>query len=92
MAQDQHNPSASLARQADKGDHNTAKCLNPRKQIRTFWCSLGTVRLHCDVRVQMVQSAVSLFTSVPATLVHSLDLLVTSARSLVLLRTWDGYK
>jgi hypothetical protein len=92
MAQHQHNPSASLARQADKDNLNTAKYLDSRKRIRTFRCSLRTVRLHCDVRVQVVQSTVGLFASVPAALVHALNLLIAAARSLVLLRTWNGYK
>ena len=92
MAHHQHNPNASLARQADKDNLNTAKCCNSRERIRTFRCSLRTVRLHCDVRVQVVQSAVCLFASIPAALVHAFNLLVAAARPLVLLRTWDGYK
>jgi hypothetical protein len=60
--------------------------------LELFRCSLRTVRLHCDVRVQVVQSTVGLFASVPAALVHALNLLIAAARSLVLLRTWNGYK
>jgi hypothetical protein len=50
------------------------------------------VRLHGNVRVKMVQSAVGLLATVPAALVHALNLLVTSSRALVLLCPRDGYK
>lgn len=51
----------------------------------TFRYALLTMRLHGNMRVQMVQSAVSFLAPVPAAFVHALDLLVASARSLVLL-------
>jgi hypothetical protein len=38
----------------------------------------------------MVQCTVGLFTAVPSTLVHALDLFISTSRSLVLLGTWDG--
>jgi hypothetical protein len=60
--------------------------------LELFWCSLRTVRLHRNVRVQVIQSTVGLFASVPSALVHALDLFVAAARSLVLLRTWNGHK
>ena len=41
--------------------------------------------LHCHMSVEMVQSAVGLLASVPATLVHALDFLVSSPRPLMLL-------
>lgn len=50
------------------------------------------MRLHGDVGIEMVQSAVGLFATVPATLIHALDLLVTSSRTLVLLCTRDGHE
>jgi hypothetical protein len=61
-----------------------------RNQRRTFRSALRAVRLHRDVGVQVVQRAVGLLAAVPAALVHALDLLVASARALVLLRTGDG--
>ena len=39
--------------------------------------------------IEMVQRAISLLASIPSTLVHALDLFVTSARALVLLGTGD---
>lgn len=60
--------------------------------LELFGCSLLTMRLHCDVRVQVVESTVGLLAPIPATLVHALDLLVASAWSLVLLRTWNRYE
>jgi hypothetical protein len=44
------------------------------------------------VGIEMVQSAVGLLASVPAALVHALNLLVTSSRAFVLLRSRDGDK
>jgi len=60
--------------------------------LELFWCSLLAVRLHCDVRVEMVQGTIGFFAAVPATLIHTLNFFVTPARSLVLLRARDGYK
>ena len=40
----------------------------------------------------MVQCTVGLFTAVPSTLVHALDLFISTSRSLVLLRAWNGYE
>jgi hypothetical protein len=48
------------------------------------------VRLHRDVRVQVVQGSVRLLAAVPAALVHALNLLVASARALVLLGAGNG--
>lgn len=55
----------------------------------TFRGSLRAMRLHRDVRVEVVQRAVGLLTAVPTTLVHSLNLLIASPGSLMLLRAWD---
>lgn len=71
---------------------DSAKHLKLISALRTFWCSLLAVRLHCDVRVEMVQGAIGFFAAVPSTLIHTLNLFVTPARSLVLLRAWNGYK
>lgn len=50
------------------------------------------MRLHRDVRIQVIESTIGLFASVPAALVHALDFFVSSTRSLVLLRAWDRDK
>lgn len=50
------------------------------------------MRLHSNVGVEMVQSSVGLLATVPATLVHALDFLIPSPRTLVLLSTRDGHK
>lgn len=63
-----------------------------RYSQRTFGSSLLSMRLHGDVGIEMVQSAVGLFATVPATLVHALDLLISSSRTLVLLRPGDGHE
>lgn len=62
------------------------------QKSRTFRCSLRAMRLHRDVRVEMIQCTIGLFTSIPATFVHSFNFLVSSARALVLLSTGDGNK
>ena len=48
--------------------------------------------LHGNVGIEMVQGTVRLLAAIPAALVHSLNLLITPARPLVLLRTWDGHE
>jgi hypothetical protein len=48
------------------------------------------MRLHSDVSVEMIQGAVCLFAAVPTALVHTLNLLITPAGTLVLLGT--GYR
>lgn len=58
--------------------------------LELFWSSLRAVRLHCDVSVQMVESAVGLLAAIPAALVHTLNLLVAATGALMLLSTWDG--
>jgi hypothetical protein len=64
-----------------------------RKVIKhTFWSALLTMRLHRDVRVQMIERAIGLLAPVPPTLVHALDLFVAPARSLMLLRAWNRYE
>lgn len=63
-----------------------------RYSQRTFGSSLLSMRLHGDVGIEMVQSAVGLFATVPATLVHALNLLVSSSRTLMLLRSGDGHE
>ena len=49
------------------------------------------MRLHGDMRIQMIQSPIRLFTSLMSTFVHALNLLVATAGTLVLLGTgnWD---
>lgn len=60
--------------------------------VLTFWSSLISMRLHRHVCIQVVQRAIGLFASLPATLVHALDLFISTSWSLVLLCAGDGYK
>jgi hypothetical protein len=63
----------------------------PREGVpHTFRSALRPVRLHGDVRVEVVQRTVGLLAAVPPTLVHALDLFVASAGALVLLGPGDG--
>lgn len=57
-----------------------------KRKSHTFWSALDAVRLHRNVRVQVVKSAVRLFASIPAAFVHSLNFFISSSRALVLLR------
>ena len=50
------------------------------------------MRLHCDMRVQVVQCTVCLLASLPPTLVHSFNLFVAATRALVLLSTRNRNK
>ena len=59
-------------------------------QVHTFRSSLLPVRLHGDVSVKMVQSAIRLLATVPSALVHALDFFISSAGTLVLLGAWNG--
>jgi len=44
-----------------------------------------TVRLHGDVGVEVVQGTISLLAAVPSTLIHTLNFLITTSRTLMLL-------
>lgn len=50
------------------------------------------MRLHRNVRIQMIESTVGFFTAVPATFIHALNFLVPPARSLVLLCARNRHK
>lgn len=63
-----------------------------RYSQRTFGSPLLSVRLHSDVGVEMVQSAVGLFATIPATLVHALNFFIPSSRTLMLLRAGDRHE
>lgn len=58
----------------------------------TFRRSLGAVRLHRDVRIQVIQRAISLLAPLEAALVHSFDLFISSTWALVLLSAWNRNK
>lgn len=58
--------------------------------LRTFRIALGATRLHRDVPIQVGEGSVGLLAAVPTALVYALDLLVPSARALVLLGAGDG--
>lgn len=49
------------------------------------------MRLHGDVGVEMIQCAISLLAAIPSTLIHALNLLITTSRTFVLLcaGNWD---
>lgn len=68
----------------ERGGGNTAP--------RTFGSALGAMRLHRNVRVQVVECSICLLAAVPTALVHALNLLVASARALVLLSARNGNK
>jgi hypothetical protein len=59
--------------------------------LPTVGSSLLSMRLHRDMRVEMVQGTVSLFTAIPPAFVHALDFFIPPAGSLMLLgpRNWD---
>lgn len=57
-----------------------------------FWGALGSVRLHCNVRIQMVQRAVRLLATLPSAFVHALDFFIATAGSLVLLSARDRHE
>jgi hypothetical protein len=58
----------------------------------TFRSPLDAMRLHCHVSIQVIQGAIGLFAAIPAALVHSLNFLVSTTRSLVLLRARNRNK
>jgi len=53
--------------------------------LELFRSTLVAVRLHSNMGIEMVQSAVCFFTSIPSTFVHALDFFVSSTRTLMLL-------
>lgn len=54
--------------------------------------TLGAVSLHGHVSIEMVKRSIRLLTPIPSTLVHALNLLIPSTRSLILGRTGDRDK
>lgn len=59
---------------------------------RTFRHPLCAMRLHSNMSIQVVQSAISLLAAVPTALVHALYLLVPSPGAFVLLSTGDRHE
>lgn len=59
--------------------------------LELFRSTLVAVGLHSNMGIEMIQSAICLFTSIPSTFVHALDFFVSSSGSLVLLctRNWN---
>lgn len=55
----------------------------------TFRRPLLPVRLHRDVRIQMVERPVRLLAALPSAFVHSLDFFVAATGALVLLSAGD---
>lgn len=58
----------------------------------TLGNSLLAMGLHGDVRVQVVECAIGFLTSVPAALVHTFNLLISTTGALVLLGSRDRNK
>ncbi len=48
------------------------------------------MRLHGDVRIEMIQGTIRLLTTLPTALVHALNLFETTSRALCLLRAGNG--
>jgi hypothetical protein len=48
--------------------------------------------LHGNVGVEVIQCTIRLLTSIPTTLVHTLDFFISATGALVLLSAWDGDK
>jgi len=57
--------------------------------LEFFGCSLLSVRLHRDMRIQMVERAICFLASIPAAFVHAFDFFVATSGTLVLLGTGD---
>jgi hypothetical protein len=55
----------------------------------TFRCSFLSVRLHGDMRIQVVECAICFLAAVPPALVHAFYFLVSPPGPFVLLRTWN---
>lgn len=78
------NPTKGAAEPNQIRDFATTKTQNTQ---HTFRCALLPMRLHGDMRIQMIQGTIRLLTSLPPALVHSLDFFVAATRALVLLGT-----
>ena len=61
-----------------------------KRSKHTFWSSFVSMRLHGDMRVQVIERAICLLTTLPTTLVHSFDFFISTAGALVLLGTGNG--
>lgn len=58
--------------------------------LLTLRNTLLAVRLHGDMRIEVIESTIGLLATVPAALVHSLNFLVAPTGALVLLRARNG--
>lgn len=63
-----------------------------KKVELTFWCTFLAMRLHRNMRVQMIQCTICLLASLPPAFVHAFDLFVAATRALVLLSTRNRNK
>lgn len=50
------------------------------------------MRLHGHMRIEVVESTICLFATIPSALVHPLNLFIAPSWPLVLLRAWDRYE
>lgn len=76
----------------NRRNRDVFSCYVKGKEQLTLGSTFLSMRLHSNVRVQVVERAVSLFATVPTTLVHPLNLFIASSRSLVLLCARDGHE
>jgi len=60
--------------------------------LEFFGSALLAVRLHRNVRIQMVQSAVSFLATIPSAFVHALNFFISPTWSLMLLCARNGYE
>ena len=81
-----------ISRSNQKRDFATDRTSNQNRGRLTFRCTLLAMRLHGNMRVQVVQCTVCLLASLPSTFVHTFNFFVAATRALVLLSTWNGNK
>jgi len=57
-----------------------------------FRSALCAVRLHCDVRIQMIQSTICFLATIPTAFVHAFNFFIAPTWSFMLLCARNGYK
>lgn len=58
----------------------------------TIGSSLCAMALHRHMGIEMIQSSIGFFATLPATLVHSLDFLISATGAFMLVRAWNWYE
>jgi hypothetical protein len=77
---------------AEKDTLCSQKIRNTMRIAHTFRGPFLAMRLHGDMCIQVVQGSIRLLASLPPAFVHALNFLITTTRSLVLLRSRDRNK